>query len=238
MDYNIKGIEITGRFLLPPLWQSPSCRFPSGYRPESSPKDLPTIEALIALHKAVKKDEDKAMQRVAASFGEQSLLTKGAGKFNDVRTTLNTKLDNAHSYLVLAGAISSTANALYRLVKEYKDFTSNTFGHVSKKPFVAWYYADANLAISREVKHCYKLYASVAASGINLMKASMDEKLNLVMTLKSTIDRARYIIDNANLYCYLITDCGWKPDYIWGDTELRSQGRDSKNNYQQMEPRI
>ena len=143
------------------------------------PKDLPTIEALIALHKAVKKDEDKAMQRVAASFGEQSLITKGAGKFNDVRTTLNTKLDNAHSYLVLAGAISSTANALYQLVKEYKDFTSNTFVHVSKKPFVAWYYADANLAISREVKHCYKLYASVAASGINLMKASMDEKLNL-----------------------------------------------------------
>jgi alanine racemase len=36
-----------------------------------------------------------------------------------------------------------------------------------------------------------------------------------VMTLKTTIDRARYIIDNANLYCYLITDCGWKPDYIW-----------------------
>ena len=189
------------------------------------PKDLPTIEALIALHKAVKKDEDKAMQRVAASFGEQSLLTKGAGKFNEVRTTLSTKLDNVHSYLVLAGAISATANALYQLVKEYKDFTSNTFGHVSKKPFVAWYYADANLAISREVKHCYKLYrevkhcyklyASVAASGINLMKASMDEKLNLVMTLKTTIDRARYIIDNANLYCYLITDCGWKPDYIW-----------------------
>ena len=74
------------------------------------PKDLPTIEALIALHKAVKKDEDQALQRVATSFGEQSLLTKGAIKFNDVRTTLDTKLSNAHSYLVLAGAISSTAN--------------------------------------------------------------------------------------------------------------------------------
>ena len=22
-------------------------------------------------------------------------------------------------------------------------------------------------------------------------------------------------MDNANLYCFLITDCGWKPDYIW-----------------------
>ena len=99
------------------------------------PKDLPTIEALIALHKAVKKDEDQALQRVATSFGEQSLLTKGAVKFNDVRTTLDTKLSNAHSYLVLAGAISSTANSLYQLVRDYKDFTSNTFSHVSKKPF-------------------------------------------------------------------------------------------------------
>ena len=228
MDYNIKGIRNCRAFFVAAFIAITVLSLPVRVSAGVIPKDLPTIEALIALHKAVKKDEDKAMQRVVASFGEQSLVTKGAGKFNDVRTTLNTKLDNAHSYLVLAGAISSTANALYQLVKEYKDFTSNTFGHVSKKPFVAWYYADANLAISREVKHCYKLYASVAASGIcyklyasvaasgiNLMKASMDEKLNLVMTLKSTIDRARYIIDNANLYCYLITDCGWKPDYIW-----------------------
>ncbi len=65
------------------------------------------------------------------------------------------------------------------------------------------------------MKHCYELYASVADSGIKLMQASMDEKLNLAMTLKSTSDRARYISDNANLYCYLVTDCGWKPDYIW-----------------------
>jgi hypothetical protein len=179
------------------------------------PKDLPTFEALMALHKAVKKDEDQALTRIATSFGEQSLVTKGAEKFNDVRSTLDTRLNNTYSYVVLAGAISSTASSLYLLTKEYKDFTVNTYKHVSKKPFVAWYYADANLAISREIKHAQKLYMSVAASGINLMKASMDEKLNLVMTLKTTIDNARRIIDNANLYCYLMTNCGWKPDYIW-----------------------
>ena len=49
------------------------------------PKDLPTFEALMALHKAVKKDEDQALARIATSFGEQSLVTKGAEKFNDVR---------------------------------------------------------------------------------------------------------------------------------------------------------
>lgn len=179
------------------------------------PRDLPTFEALMALHKAVKKDEDQAVARIATSFGEQSLVTKGAKKFNDVRSTLDSRLNNAYSYVVLAGAISSTANSLYMLTKEYKDFTVNTYKYVSKKPFVAWYYTDANVAIAREIKHARKLYASVAASGINLMKASMDEKLNLVMTLKNTIDNARRIIDNANLYCYLVTDCGWKPDYIW-----------------------
>ena len=179
------------------------------------PKDLPTFEALMALHKAVKKDEDQALARIATSFGEQSLVTKGAEKFNDVRSTLDTKLNNAHSYVVLAAAISSTASSLYLLTKEYKDFTANTYKYVSKKPFVAWYYAEANVAIAREIKHAQKLYATVAASGINLMKASMDEKLNLVMSLKDTIENARRIIDNANLYCYLVTDCGWKPDYIW-----------------------
>ncbi len=179
------------------------------------PKDLPTFEALMALHKCVKKDEDAALERVATSFGEQSIVTKGAKKFNDVRTTLDTKLNNAYSYVVLAGAISATANSLYLLTKEYADFTENTYQNVLKKPFVAWYFTEANVAISREIKHCYTLYASVAASGINVMKASMDEKLNLVMTLKTSIDRARYIIDNANLYCYMITECGWKPDYIW-----------------------
>ena len=179
------------------------------------PKDMPTFEALMALHKAVKKDEDQALARIATSFGEQSLVTKGAEKFNDVRSTLDTRLNNAYSYVVLAAAISSTASSLYLLTKEYKDFTVNTYRHVSEKPFVAWYYTEANVARAREIKHARKLYATVAASGINLMKASMDEKLNLVMSLKDTIENARRIIDNANLYCYLVTDCGWKPDYIW-----------------------
>ncbi len=89
----------------------------------------------MALHKAVKKDEDQALARIATSFGEQSLVTKGAEKFNDVRSTLDTKLNNAYSYVVLAAAISSTASSLYLLTKEYKDFTVNTYKYVTKEAF-------------------------------------------------------------------------------------------------------
>ena len=41
------------------------------------PADLPTIEALISLHKMMKAEEDKAMEKIGVSFGEQSVVTKG-----------------------------------------------------------------------------------------------------------------------------------------------------------------
>ena len=179
------------------------------------PKDLPTSEALIALHKQVKKDEDEALKNITVSMGEQTLVSKASKKFNDVRTTLDSKLNNVYSYVMLGAALSSTSIALAKVSSDYVKFSKNTAAKVVEKPFVAWYYAEANHAIVREVKHCQQLYASMAAEGLNVMKASMSEKLNLVMTLRTSVDRIQAIIDNANLYCYLITDGGWKPDYIW-----------------------
>ena len=126
---------------------------PSGVHAIDFPNDLPTIEALISLHKAVKSAEDGAMQKVALSYGEQSAITKGAKKFNDVRTTLDTKLNNAYSYVILAASLSSTANSLYQLIREYKDFAQLSTQSATKKPMVAWYFAEANYTCSREIKN-------------------------------------------------------------------------------------
>ncbi len=79
-----------------------------------TPRDPLTIEALISLHKLIKGEEDKALAKVATSFGEQSIITKGATKFNDVRTTLDSKLNNGYSYIILASALGSTVNSMYR----------------------------------------------------------------------------------------------------------------------------
>ena len=179
------------------------------------PADPPAIEALINLHKTIKKDEDAALGRIGTSLAEQTLVSKGSKLFNDVRTTLDSKLNNVHSYVVLASAISMTANGLYRLTKEYKDFTMNTYKYVIKKPFVAWYYGNANYALIREIKHCQKLYAMFAASGVNIIRASMDQQLQLLMTLRTSIDKARSIIYDANLWCRIMVSGDWKPDYIW-----------------------
>jgi hypothetical protein len=96
------------------------------------PDDQPTIEALISLHKLIKKEEEKALEKVTASYGEQSLVTKGATKFNDVRTTLNTKLNNAYSYVILGTALASTGTDLYKLINTYSEFTKNTAKYAFK----------------------------------------------------------------------------------------------------------
>lgn len=179
------------------------------------PHDPGTIEALISLHKLIKGEEDKALAKVTASFREQSVITKGAGKFSAVRTVLDSKLNNGYSYVILAGALGSTANDLYRLINEYSRFTQSTFGNTFKKPIVAWYYAEANVACARELKIIKALYATMTASGMNVMKASMDEKLRLVMELKLCIDNMRAIIDSANVWCSIITVGGFRYDYIW-----------------------
>ena len=87
------------------------------------PGDMPTIEALISLHKLMKSEEDKAMGKITVSFGEQSVVTKGATIFNDVRTTLDSKLSNTYSYVLLAATLASTSASLYKLINEYADFT-------------------------------------------------------------------------------------------------------------------
>lgn len=179
------------------------------------PDDMPTIEALISLHKLIKKEEDKAMEKVTASYGEQSLVTKGAKAFNDVRTTLDTKLNDAHSYLVLGSALAMTSTDLYKLIRNYSNFTKNTVKYTFKKPQVAWYYTEANFACNRELKNIKKMYITLSASGVNVMKASMDEKIMLVNTLHAYISNMRGIIDSANLWCSIVVMGGFKYDYIW-----------------------
>lgn len=190
--------------------------FPTGIHADVEvPKDMPTIEALISLHKAVKSAEDDAMKKLALSYGEQSVVTKGTQKFNDVRTTLDTKLSNAHSYVLLAASLGYTANCLYRLIQEYTEFSKLSMQNATKKPMFAWYFTEANLACAREIKNIKTMYATLTASGINLMKASMDEKMDLVNALKTSIDSMRGIIDSAYCWASCVALGGFHYDYIW-----------------------
>lgn len=179
------------------------------------PKDMPTIEALIALHKTIKSNEDNALAKVAVSFGEQSLITKGATKFNDVRTGLDTRLNNACSYVILGTTIASTGMALYKMVDEYKDFTEYSVGYAKKKPMTLWYFTEANIKISKEIKHIKSLYVTLAATSFNIARSTMQEKMDLVYSVKASIERIRHIIRDAHIWCKVICERNFKVDPIY-----------------------
>ena len=140
------------------------------------PKNAPLIEALIQLHKDMKHAEDNARDNIAISLGEQSAVTKKTDDFHDVKTTLNTKLSNAYSYVLLAAALSGTANS---------------------------------------IKNIKALYTTMTASGLNIMKASMDEKLNMIFQIKASIDSMLRIIEDASFWCSCVAIGGFAHDYIW-----------------------
>lgn len=179
------------------------------------PEDQPTLEALIDLHKDMKSAEDRAMENISVSLGEQSAVTNKTVDFHDVKTTLNTKLSNAYSYVLLAAALSGTANSLYKLINSYADFTSSMASTVTSKPMVGWYYVEAVYACEREIKNIKALYTTMTASGLNIMKASMDEKLNMIFQIKASIDSMLRIIEDASFWCSCVAIGGFAHDYIW-----------------------
>lgn len=180
-----------------------------------TPKDGGTIEALINLHKLIKHKEDDALVKITASLGEQSVITKGAVKFDSTRTKLDSRLNNAYSYVILGAALASTGTSLYQLINEYAQFTSATTKTMFNKPMVAWYYSEAMYACAKDVKELKKLYLTLSAAGANIMRGTMDEKLDLVYAIKDNIDDMRRIIDEAYMWCSCVVMGGFHYDYIW-----------------------
>lgn len=179
------------------------------------PDDLPTITALISLHKKMKKAEDNAAEKVTVSYGTQTEATKETNTFYVARSTLDSKLNNAYSYVVLAGALSSTTTSLYRLIEEYTTLTKAASKTIFKKPMCTWYYMEANYALAKEVKSLKVLVASLTASGTNVLRSSMEEKLTLTFQIKASIEKMRSIIDRTYWWCSVVATGGFKFYYVW-----------------------
>lgn len=174
------------------------------------PKDVPTIEALISLHKRMKKAEDKALTQAAAYTAEQSLTTKITKKAVDIKSILDRKISDAHSYIIFASSMTTTVLHLSRLIEQYKNFTTKTAGIVTKKPFVAVYYANANYRVAKEVKRLQRMILTISGTGLNLLKASMDEKFKLIYLIDNSIETMREYLSDASIYIALADNTGFK----------------------------
>lgn len=179
------------------------------------PDDLPTISALISLHKAMAKAEEVSVKQVGVSYGEQQIATNNASKFNELRTTLNTKLNNAHQWVILAAATSKTTLDVGNATKEYIQFVDLTRKNLFRKPQIAWYFAEANYNVSKRVSLLKKSVALMVASETNILKASLSERINMIYDIQDQVAVIRGIISQALFWSRCVSLGGFKYDYIW-----------------------
>lgn len=171
----------------------------------ANPKDLPTIEALIELHKQMKKHEKSSLTQVATITAEQEVTTDITKKISDIKTTINKKMSDINSYIVFASTITNVTLKLQKLINEYEDYITKTGALVIKKPYAATYYYNSHMRLKSSIDRLKTSIVGFSAAGINVLKASMDEKFKLLYQIDATINSMRYIMHSSTNY---IKYCG------------------------------
>lgn len=124
---------------------------------------------------------------------------------------MNTKLSTTKSYLTFAALLASCAASTEMAVKKYADFAGSSFSRASE--LKTRYFSSVTAEMAREVAYCTRLSMSLAASGV--WKASMEEKMRVMLSMKDSIERMRRILASANAGCRNLDGQGWEALHIW-----------------------
>lgn len=179
------------------------------------PDDMPSITALIELHKKIAKAEDNSLRQIGESYTTQVFSSKAAEKYNDVKNTLNTKLYNLNQNILLFSLGARTATKLKNTIEEYYKFVNLVRKNINKKPQIAWYFAEANYNVSQRIKLLKQSAIVLISANSPILRASLSEKIELFDTILSQIDVIEGIINQAYMWCKCITIGGFEYDYIW-----------------------
>ena len=179
------------------------------------PNDLPTIEALIDQHKECMSAEDESNRQLAANASIKAMVKDVAQKYDDVKTILDKKSNDALSYLALAAEMSRCVTNTIRLTNEYTEFSRFAAAHTGDKPMIAWYTFEANYKVYKEIKNIRKMYLAVAASETQFFRATNKERMNIIWTLDQSIMKMRDVIQQAYMWCDLMVGGYVHEDHIW-----------------------
>ena len=179
------------------------------------PHDMPTIEALIDQHKQNMRAEDESNRQLATNASIKAMVKDVSKKYDEVKTILDKKSNDALAYLALATEMSRCVTNTVRLTREYQEFTSFAARHATSKPMVAWYTLEANNKVYKELKSIRKMYLAVAATSTNIFRATNKERMNIIWTLDQSIMRMRDVIQQAYMWCDLLFGGYVHEDHIW-----------------------
>lgn len=173
------------------------------------PGDPVTIEALISLHKMTVDNEKEIRDRLAEMEAIQVVLKLESRKTEDKVEMLHSKLKVFNSWVLLASAMSNLTMEVADLTKEVTKFTSEGAQLMGKDVFVATIYAQAIYKIQKYIKQSIKDMATLGLSNTDILRASMEQRLNIVYHIKGRLEVIENIMSSARWHARWLTGKGF-----------------------------
>ena len=191
-------------------------------RADAVPSDIPLIEALIALHKLQMKKESDALVKTEANKLEQKEVTAQSKKYRFNRDTLNSYLNTGLEYVTLAAKIVHTTSSLYKLTKNYDKFNRKALEVAGKDKFALWYFAEAQHALSKDIKKFRTYVATLAAEQFNILHATMEDRYMMLARMQLLIDETNGTISKYYHKINMMSNNFIRIDKVWEilDSEL------------------
>lgn len=164
------------------------------------PGDPITIEAFIELHKMTVDNERDIRDRLAEMEATQVVLKLETRKTEDKVEMLHSKLKVYNSWVILGTAVSNLALEVAELTKEVSTFTQEAPELLCKNPFGTTIYANAIYRIQKYVKQSIKDMATMGLSNADILRASMEQRINLVYQIKNRLEVIENIMSSARWY--------------------------------------
>lgn len=179
------------------------------------PADLPTIEQLQELHKLFSKAEEEAKNKVETSSGIQGFITDNTNKFKEARDVWDSKLQMANQWVSLASILGNISLETVDLTKDYAEYTKLMAKNIVKKPIIDFYYAQTNYEIVQFIKLAQKQLATLFLSTGDVLKASMEERLTMALSIEGVINHVHDMISQSLWWCQAVDSRIIKVDYFW-----------------------
>ena len=142
-------------------------------------------------------------------MGITKQIKKTVSDFHEVRDILDARTNTAYSYLLLAARLAFITKGITTLTTTFTTFTASTTASLFQKTMCAWYYAEAVNSCTSEIKNLRTMMLRLGINELDLMRATMQEKLELLSTIQQTIEKCNRILENAYFWCSYIVQSGF-----------------------------
>lgn len=167
--------------------------------------DIITLEAFIQLHIMTHNKEVEVRDRLVNLGSLQLVTTNQTKATKDKMEIYHDRLKAAQSWLMLASSLSNLAIDILDTKNAVADYLKVFPEVAAKSPAGIYMYGDAVYRIEQLVKKALKQMAKLEIANLNVLRATMQQRLDMVYFVKGTLSQIRSIMYSTMNYCRYVT---------------------------------